>query len=83
MNFRQHPERQSLIPNGHLQFWKSLNETMDKKLVIAGGFASAQLQYNIFGLHAEYNDIDFWYDDHHDGSVDDTRLLKAVGEFRP
>ena len=51
-----------------------------KKLVIAGGFPSAQLEYNMFSRYADYNDIDFWYDDHNDGSVDDTWLLKAAGE---
>ena len=80
MNFRHHPERQSLIPEGHLQFWKYLNKAMSSKIIIAGGFASAQLQNNMFGNHVDYNDIDFWYDDHTYDSVDDKQLLKAVGK---
>lgn len=49
------------------------------ELVVAGSFAAAQMQENIFGSHHGFNDIDFWYDEDHNCLLTCKKVRKLLG----
>ena len=72
---------QSLMPRGHLLLWKRLVEQLQKPIIVAGSFATAQHQQNEVGSSFPFNDIDFWTVQNPNGPLTEVILSQLVGEY--
>ena len=77
MNNDQHETSSvSIMPDGHLQFWKYLYDVLPGKLVVAGSFAASQMRQNIHKSTQQYNNIAVWYEEEEEHMTAD--LLEAI-----
>ena len=76
---REHPHGVSIMPSCHLALWKFIRGYLPGEVVVAGSFASAQMQNNLFGSHHGFNDIDFWYDEDHLGLLTSKKVREVIG----
>ena len=82
MNIQHAPSQVSIMPEGHLCFWKYLYNTLPNDLIVAGSFATVQMRENLHGSRHKYNDIDIWYDEDHDNYITVEALCTAASKLR-
>ena len=80
MDFRKGRLPKSLMPCGYIAFWSYLRRFFHRSVIIAGSFASAQQQQNVFGKSHSFNDIDGWCIDEIEEPLIEKNFIQLVGE---
>lgn len=55
--------RESIMPQCQLLFWNFLSDRLEGAVIVAGSFAAAQMEHNMYDTHHEYNSINLWYNE--------------------
>ena len=58
-----HWVRECIMPRPELAFWDYVSDQMDGDVIVAGSFAAAQMEHNIYDTHHGYNNINLWYNE--------------------
>ena len=82
MNIQQAPSQVSIMPEGHLYFWKYLYDALPNDLIVAGSFEAVQMRENLHRSKHKYNDIDIWYDEDPDNYITVEALCTAASKLR-
>lgn len=69
------------MPESHLAFWQYLCDVFPNEVIVAGSFAAVQMRHNLTGEEAEYNDIDYWYDEQEDNFMTPKYLREVIGKL--